>query len=96
MTLSAKPNTLSLTLAELESLPECGQPAQGYFRGQSVANGRPMVGKWVDDPLDGWKRVWFHVEIQPRAFHNCKECGAEFPGPNGGFEFVNHCCGIAA
>lgn len=32
----------------------------------------------------------------PRALHSCRDCGSEFPGPRGGFEFVHHRCTVAA
>ena len=94
MRISPKANTIIMSFEELAALPrETSEPSDGYFRGASVADGHPMVAKWIDDPLDGWRRRWYHVEIQPpRAFNSCKECGREFPGPRGATDYIDHIC----
>src|SRR6185503_574062 len=85
MTFSSKAHTIEMALAELAALPYANaQPGEGFFRGSSFADGHPMVMTWVNDPLDGWQRVWYHVEIQPpRAFNSCSVCDRDFPGPRG-------------
>jgi len=94
MTFSSKAHTIEMALAELAALPYANaQPGEGFFRGSSFADGHPMVMTWVNDPLDGWQRVWYHVEIQPpRAFNSCSVCDRDFPGPRGATDYIEHIC----
>ena len=101
MTFTEKYRTIKLAQAELAALPRYdGQPGDGYFRSNSTADGSPMVMCYSDHPL-GMREVWYFVEVEdgqlelPRAMHSCR-CGREFPGPKGGYEFVNHNCVVAA